>query len=258
MAYILLIHPEPSLATITTPLKKLLIGTTMTINENNSIDISTLLPRMAHEFRTPLNAINGYAQLALNAKDQNESRDCLQEILKGSRVLSDVIDDFIMLFSEQNINNGFDLKPYVLIDIISQAHSLIQPQAKEKGIGISIQTMNEYLVSCDASRLCRVLINLLSNSVKYNKVNGKINVSANKIENNKLNITIEDTGIGIPDTEINKIFDPFHRAKNALHEHGSGLGLYTCKLILKRMQGDIQVTSILNHGTKFTLTLNSA
>ncbi len=230
----------------------------MTVNENNSIDISTLLPRMAHEFRTPLNAINGYAQLALNAKDQNESQDCLQEIIKGSRVLSDVIDDFIMLCSEPSNKYGFELKPYALTDIISLAQSLIQPQATERGIGITIETMNEYLVSCDASRLCRVLINLFSNSVKYNKINGKINVSANKIENNRLNITIEDTGIGIPDTEINKIFDPFHRANNALHEQGSGLGLYTCQLILKRMQGDIQVTSMLNRGTKFIITLNSA
>lgn len=221
---------------------------------------STFLSNMSHEFRTPLNAIIGFSQVLKIRQSHfsEEEQDYLNEIVKASHHLLELINDILNLSQIESGKVNLHLDKISVNDVINEALHLITPIVKKAKLEIhtDLITDENVYVHLDKVRLSQILINLLSNAVKYNKPNGSIIISStlDKKQENVL-IHIIDTGIGIKEEELGRIFDEFYRG----NEHtqlieGSGVGLTITKELVERMGGFIKVSSKKEKGTKFTVS----
>lgn len=195
---------------------------------------SEFLSKMSHELRTPLNGILGFAQLLeLESSLTNQQQMFFQEIIKGGKHLLSLINDILDLsrieIGELKITNEI----VKLRAIINECISLVSQTEVSKGIKIinKLNTCADKLVNIDPVRLRQVVLNLLDNAIKYNKVNGEIIVTS-KCENATLFIHIIDNGIGISNEEQKNIFKPFYRVRN-LYKEGAGIGLPLVKQLIE-------------------------
>ena len=146
-----------------------------------------------------------------------------------------------------------------LIEFIQTVLNNFKPIAEQYGVNIYFQKPEKPIqVQLDPQKMSIALSNLIDNAIKYNSENGKVTISVEKIEKEPyLKIKIEDTGVGIPPQEINKLFKKFYRGSNViqLQPDGSGLGLYVTKNIIQRHGGQIGVESVIDRGSTFYFTL---
>lgn len=231
--------------------------------QNASKAKTTFLSNMSHDIRTPINAIVGFSSLALSHyEDREQTKGYLNKILTSSnqmlRLLNNVLDmssiESGKMHLDENINN--------LGDIIDETITIIEVEIGNKNLkfsrDIDIKHTN---IICDKLRLSQVLLNILSNSVKYTK-DGEIKFSVHEDEVNSVDyvkyiFTIEDTGIGIGSEFLKRIFEPFEREKNTTLSgiSGTGLGLAITKNIIEMMNGTVKVESTLGVGSKFIVEL---
>jgi len=225
------------------------------ISENKSEFISAV----SHELRTPLTSIKGYAALLMTGKigdipDQVKER--LGKINKHSDNLVKLINDLLDIARIESGRTELKLKAESISTIIDNVHDLLTPQIKEKNIKWKTQiNPNMPEVIMDVSFIERVFINLISNAIKFTN-NGTISI---KVDYNHKLVTIEvaDTGIGIKEEDIDKLFNEFYRVDNDINQtvKGTGLGLALAKNIVEAHKGTIWVTSKINQGTTFYFTL---
>lgn len=218
---------------------------------------SEFLSQMSHEIRTPLNAILGFGQLLkLDAIENDQVFESTNEILSAGKHLLALINQILDLSKIESGNDNLSLETLNLKDIIQESITLIHPIAKEKGITIHNSSNTNCPVIADKTRIKQVCINLLSNAIKYNKPNGQIEIELQHISENECQLSIKDTGIGITEEFIEKIFSPFTRveANNELVE-GTGIGLTITKKLIENMQGEIAFESEHGIGSKFWITL---
>jgi len=219
---------------------------------------SNFLAKMSHEFRTPLNAILGFAQLLQLSEDDltDQHVDYVKLIEQSGKHLLHLVNELQDISKieagKMVINNDlFNLKAMVTLSVES-----IKPLASKKNIEISIDfdnTIVEYYG--DSLRIKQVLINLLSNGVKYSKNDKKIHLLIKRFEN-RLIVKVTDEGIGIDEKYFDDIFNPFKQIDNELNnEESSGLGLSITKHIVELHGGNIMVESELNNGSIFTVNL---
>lgn len=225
---------------------------------------SDFVSSVSHELRTPLTSIKGYASILIAGKLGEVSpaqKERLQKIDKHSNNLTRLINNLLdiariesgkvqMLFKEIDIKEFLDY----IVDIIT-------PQMKEKNISLKINIKaNIAKIKADTTQLERVFLNLLSNAIKFTPEKGKIYIHVKdkeKAEKKFMEISVEDTGIGIPKNDVEKVFEEFFRSENAQDQNikGTGLGLSLVRKIVEAHQGKISVESELGKGTTFSFTI---
>ncbi len=220
---------------------------------------SQFLSSMSHELRTPLNAILGYAQLFSYDGNLNEEQlGSLREIRKAGEHLLRLINDVLDLAKIESGNMTVSLEPVLLSRVIPECLTLMQPQADARAIKIHthLQNLDQHFVIADQVRLKQVILNLISNAIKYNYVGGEIELSLFQSNMKQLRIQVKDTGQGIPLAKQSEVFQPFNRltAENSNIE-GSGVGLVITKQLVEMMNGSLHFISQENKGSTFWIDL---
>lgn len=210
---------------------------------------------IAHDFRSPLARIRGIAEMTImNKQSTREANDLAGSIIEECDRLINIVNT-MMEISESEVGLG-ELKPdNIRLDaIVSDAVDLFDQIATEKHITISTNIPNDCQLKADKNKLQRVLTNLLENAIKYTPEGGIINISAG-YNGDKIIIEFEDTGIGIPEKDLSKIFNRFYRCDESRSEEGIGLGLCLVKAIVEELGGTIKATSQLGKGSIFTVVI---
>lgn len=224
---------------------------------------SEFLSQMSHELRTPLNAVLGFAQLLEMDQltpDQNQST---QEIIRGGKHLLGLINEVLDISRIEAGRLQLSLESLNVIEITDECISLVTPLADQSGIGLFFETQGipgrSVPVTADRQRLRQVLLNLISNAIKYNCERGEVHVSLERAEGDRVKIHVTDTGGGIAPERMEQLFTPFERlgAEGSAIE-GTGLGLALSKPLVEAMGGSISVASEPGSGSTFTVELRLA
>lgn len=220
---------------------------------------SQFIADASHDLRTPLTVIKGNLDLALwDPKiTQKEMRETLKLIDEEVKSMSGILAD-LMILTHAGAGKLHLNKSKINLDLVLKtAAQSMEVLAKEKNIKIDIKKLSDESVLIDESKFLKLLINLISNAIKYGKENGWVHLSA-KNNGSETLISIADNGIGIPKNELPYIFERFYRVDKVRTREpagGSGLGLAICKSIAEAHGGFIDVTSQLNMGSQFTVHL---
>ncbi len=224
---------------------------------------SDFLAVMSHELRTPLNAIGGYAQLlemGIHGPVTDEQRDALGRINRSQAHLLSLINDVLNFAKIDAGQIEFHMTDVPLDDVMSELEAIVAPQVRAKAQRLEMPECDGDLwVRADRDKLRQILLNLVSNAVKFTPEGGRIVLDCARA-GDLLRLRVSDTGIGIPEDRARLIFEPFvqaGRALNRTHE-GVGLGLAISRDLARAMGGDITVESDVGHGSVFTVTLPKA
>lgn len=241
--------------------KNLLLQQDIKQAEYANVAKSEFLSSMSHELRTPLNAILGFGQmLELDADKLNETqRNNVQEIIEAGHHLLWLIDEVLDLSKIESGKMEVEIEKISLDDLLLQSIALIINQAKARQIKIIDQiTGNNLFVLGDFTRFKQVMVNILSNAVKYNHENGTITLHYKQLSDTSLCIGITDTGAGLSKKQIAEIFEPFVRFEASRNIEGTGIGLTITKRLIELMGGGLTVDGELDKGCTFWVELKLA
>lgn len=218
---------------------------------------SLFLSRMSHELRTPLNAILGFGQILSKEKLTPLQSEGIDYILKGGRHLLGLINEVLDISRVESGGDELALEPTALDDVVPEACALVTPLAEQRGITLDHQCdFRGSYVLANRQRLEQVLINLLSNAIKYNRPEGRVCVTCEKLPGDRIRIAVRDTGFGISADDMPKLFTPFERLGAANSDvEGTGLGLVLSQRLATAMGGSLTVESVVGEGTTFSLEL---
>ena len=226
---------------------------------------TTFLSNMSHDIRTPMNAIIGFTELAAtHIGDPDRVRECLSTISQSSEHLLALINDILDMSRIESGKMTLNEKAESLADIVHALRDIVQASVKAKGHDFTIDTVGvrDEFVFCDKLRLNQVLLNLVSNAIKYTPQGGKISLrvmqkSAAKEGYGAFEFRVRDNGIGMDEEFAKTIFDPFTREKNSTVSgiQGTGLGMAITKNLVEMMGGTIAVASRKGEGTEFTVSV---
>lgn len=234
----------------------------MAIAEKANLAKSDFLSGMSHELRTPLSAILGFAQLMASDKPapspaQTRSVD---QILKAGWYLLDLINEILDLATIESGRLSLSLEPTSLAEVFHECQSMIESQTRQRGISIQFPVIEaSCFVGADHTRVKQVFINLLSNSIKYNKPNGSVSIEHSLPAPGRIRISVRDTGYGLSPEQLDQLFQPFNRlGQENKGEEGTGIGLVMSKRLVELMGGTLHVHSIVGEGSTFSVDLNLA
>jgi signal transduction histidine kinase/ActR/RegA family two-component response regulator len=218
---------------------------------------SEFLSRMSHELRTPLNAILGFAQLLELDAASAEQQESVGQILRAGRHLLGLINEILDISRIEAGRLQLSLEPVPLQETVRQAIELVQPSAAGVHVTVRAEAIGEALhVLADRQRLQQVLLNLLSNGVKYNRAGGTVTVACRESTASRLRIDVTDTGPGITADKLARLFTPFDRlGAEASAVEGTGLGLALSKSLVEAMGGTLRVRSRPAEGCTFSVEL---
>ena len=218
---------------------------------------SEFLSRMSHELRTPLNGIIGFSQLLEMELEEPTQRESVAHIQKGGRHLLSLINEVLDIARIEAGKMSISLEPVLVDDVVRTAIDLIGPQAAARGITVEDQVSADVYAVADRQRLQQVLLNFLSNAVKYNRDGGTIVVTC--AAGAAVRVAVTDTGPGIPPAMLTRLFTPFDRlGADRSTVEGTGLGLALSKRLVEAMHGTIEVASEVGRGTTLTIALPPA
>ena len=216
---------------------------------------SDFLSSMSHELRTPLNAILGFGQLLGNANSEikEEHLDWVREILEAGYHLLELINQVLDLSKIESGHLSLTITSINAEEIVDSAIQMVTSIAEKNQIIIHHETNNDNIHTlADTIRIRQILINLLSNAIKYNKLNGRVTIKTMITKNNYVRFMVEDTGYGIANNKLSKLFDPFERLGADMSKiEGSGIGLSVSKNLVEAMKGEIGVESTEGSGSVF-------
>lgn len=219
---------------------------------------TAFLAMTSHEIRTPLNGIMGMTQVMLADQTLDpQTRERVGLVLGAGRTMQSLVDDLLDVAKMENGGIAVSEAPADLRAILREGIQLWQAKASAKGIEIAfVEETPIPLLTTDAGRFRQVIFNLLSNAIKFTPA-GRITVKARRLDTQMLEISVEDTGVGIPEDQLESVFEAFHQVDNGMSRDfgGAGLGLAICRNIMIALGGTISVTSRVGKGSEFRLTL---
>jgi CheY-like chemotaxis protein/two-component sensor histidine kinase len=219
---------------------------------------------MSHEIRTPLNAIIGMTEIAEKAADIARMRSCNTRIKDASKYLLGLVTDILDMSKIEAGKMELYPQPFSLPAILEQVKDMFLPRCKSGNIDFRLVYDNvPSFINSDGQRLLQVLANLLSNAVKFTPENGRIDFTVRQIGEidekgvATLEFSVRDTGIGMSEEQQKKLFQAFQQGDNSIAARygGTGLGLTISKRIVGLLGGNIHVSSILDKGSTFTVTV---
>ncbi|MES1150343.1 MAG: ATP-binding protein, partial [Dongia sp.] len=221
------------------------------------------LSRMSHELRTPMNAILGFAQLLQMTPPADltpeQYQDYLQSILGPARHLATLIDDILDIARIEGGHFNVSVQGMDLVATVSESIAIVATMAERRRVAITTALGATPPVLADPLRLTQCVVNLLTNGVKYNHPGGNVHVTTGSPADGRVRLTVEDTGIGIPEDQLDGLFRPFRRLHPDHQEiEGVGIGLALVKQLVEAMQGTITVESRAGGGTRFHIDLAQA
>ncbi len=231
---------------------------------NANVAKSNFLSHMSHEIRTPMNAIIGMTTIAMSRLDDRARlEDCLGKIAQSSRHLLGLINDVLDMSKIEGGRLSIAHEPFNFRLSLQGIVNLIQPQIQEQGqnFEVSLSEVDEEELNGDAMRLNQILINLLSNAVKFTPRGGSIRLDIRQVHKNRNNVRfrfiIRDTGIGMSEEFISRLYMPFEQAtaSTASKFGGTGLGMAITQNLVSLLGGMISVKSKEGRGTEFTVEL---
>ena len=218
---------------------------------------------MSHELRTPLNAIGGYAELmelGLRGPITDAQRSDLARIQQSQKHLLGLINQVLNYTRVETGNVSYDMVDVPVASALIAAEALVVPQVRAKGLKYTLGACGSaHAVRADREKLQQILLNLLTNAIKFTPAGGEITVGCEE-EGSTLRIHVSDTGVGIPPDKLATIFDPFVQVDSRLirAQEGVGLGLAISRDLARGMGGELAVESTEGAGSTFTLTLARA
>ena len=220
------------------------------------------IANVSHELRTPISSIKGYTETLLEGalKDKENAKDFLKIILSDSNRLATLIDDLLNLSKIESGKLIMETKAYKLLPIAEKVVSSLKGQIENKSITIKMNIPEDISdMLADETRIKQVLLNLIDNAIKYNHPNGKISIAAHEV-NDFVKVDITDTGIGIPNKDLPRLFERFYRVDKARSRElgGTGLGLSIVKHIIQAHGGQVLVQSTEGQGSTFSFTIPKA
>lgn len=216
------------------------------------------LSRMSHELRTPLNAVLGFGQLLEFEELSDQQQASVQQILRGGRHLLGLINEVLDISRIETGNLSLSLEPVALGPLIEESLHLVRPLADADGLTMPEGQMPDwsFWVRADQQRLRQVLLNLLSNAVKYNEPGGSIAVRCRELQGKRLRISVTDTGRGLTDDQVDRLFSPFERlGAEESGIQGTGLGLALSKRLIEAMHGTIGLETAPGIGSTFWIEM---
>ena len=231
---------------------------------------SAFLAAMSHEFRTPLNAIAGHVQLlemGLRGPVTEAQREALERIQRNQRHLLALVNDVLNFAKLEAGRVEYALREVALAEVVADVAPMIEPQLAAKGVGYEVRVPPAQRVQADPEKLQQILLNLLSNALKFTDAGGHVTVDTALREAGPdggrpdvVFLRVHDTGIGIPRERQDAVFDPFVQVHRNLTRtvEGSGLGLAISRDLARGMGGELRVRSSEGVGSVFTLTLPRA
>ncbi|HHX8518757.1 TPA: aerobic respiration two-component sensor histidine kinase ArcB [Vibrio diabolicus] len=231
--------------------------------EKASRDKTTFISTISHELRTPLNGIVGLSRMLLDSPLTEEQRKHMQTINVSAITLGNIFNDIIDM--DKFDRRKLELLPALLNfeDFVAEIESISALMAEQKGLRFDLERLSDLpkAIEVDATRLRQVIWNLVSNAMKFTKEGGVVMTVSADVEDDFATIImeVEDTGIGIPEDELDKIFAMYYQVKSGkdnLHAVGTGIGLAVSKQLINMMDGDITVASEEGFGSTFTVSIH--
>jgi signal transduction histidine kinase/CheY-like chemotaxis protein len=226
--------------------------------EKANQDKNQFISRMSHELRTPLNAVLGFGQLLKLDELTDDQRDSVDHILSGGEHLLKLINEVLDIARIETGDLALSSEPVLVSDALNDVLGLIRPLATQRTIhliGGRDAACSEYVLA-DRHRLQQVLLNLLSNAVKYNRLGGTVAVSCEPSSSTRLRIKVSDTGNGIPQEQLGRLFTPFERLGAERSEiEGTGIGLSLSRQLAEAMGGFLGVETVVGEGSTFWVEL---
>ena len=229
-----------------------------------------VLSNVSHDLRTPITAIRGYAELLLSAQDNlslEQRNSYLSNIVRRSEQMERIVSDIMELTRMESSDSDFHFTSVSISEMLDELVVMYSMDLEdgEKKLSLDLPSRDSLIVKADPAKLSRVFENLISNAINYTGPQADIRISAwrtgdtSHISTQKIHITVEDNGIGIPEQDLPRIFDRFYRAKNSgVNIKGTGLGLAIVKLICDKHDAEITVKSTLGKGTTFEIIMSAS
>lgn len=229
--------------------------------ERASRDKTTFISTISHELRTPLNGIVGLSRILLGTELTAEQEKYLKTIHVSAVTLGNIFNDIIDMDKMERRKVQLDNQPVDFTSFLADLENLSALQAQQKGLRFNLEPTLPlpHQVITDGTRLRQILWNLISNAVKFTQ-QGQVTVRVRYDEGDMLHFEVEDSGIGIPQDELDKIFAMYYQVKDShggKPATGTGIGLAVSRRLAKNMGGDITVTSEQGKGSTFTLTIHA-
>jgi signal transduction histidine kinase len=218
------------------------------------------LATMSHELRTPLNSIIGFSDILLEemfGSLNEKQKSYINNISKGGKYLLNLINNILDLSKVEAGKMELDYERFYISDAVNEIKTTILPLALKKGICLDVKIEQDLgLICADKTRFKQILYNLTSNAIKFTPEKGSVTIEARNF-GNSLQIRVKDTGVGISETDMDKLFQPFKQLNPYLtREHeGTGLGLALAKKFIEMHGGRIRVGSKIGEGSTFTFVI---
>jgi len=216
------------------------------------------LARMSHELRTPLNGMIGFAHLLAGdagAALDDEQRRRLGIIESCGQRLVTLVDEVLDISRIEAGRVELQAVDVPLLPLLGEVLQVVEPMARVRGVALELDTSTPLVARADADRLAQVMTNLLSNAVKYNRPQGRVDVSVQAL-NGEVRIEVRDTGLGMNETQLSQLFQPFNRlGAERTRTEGTGLGLVITRNLVELMGGRLQVDSEPGRGTVMSVVL---
>jgi signal transduction histidine kinase len=237
----------------------LLLFEDMTLLKQQEKARENFIDSVAHEIRTPLNTILSYAGMMVQSdvSDPEQIRNLCNVIFQEGHRLSSLIDGLLDISQMETGSMRLDISPTRIRNLIDDALEVVSGQAEEKKINLLVELPDRLpVIDVDKRLFTMAVTNIMSNAVKYTPEHGTVTVGFQS-EQTHLLLQVSDTGFGISDEELPKIFEKFYRSDDAdvLDQSGSGIGLSTAREVMRQHDGDILATSVKGEGSCFTISI---
>jgi PAS domain S-box-containing protein len=232
-----------------------------TAAEKANLAKSEFLSSMSHELRTPLNAVLGFAQLMASETPPPSpaQRQSIDQILQAGWYLLRLINEILDLALIESGKVTMSQEAVSLAEVLQDCQAMIEPQAQKRGIRMTFPRFEgHFYVHADRTRVKQVMINLLANAIKYNRDGGSVTVECGMSGENRIRVSVTDTGAGLAPDQVTQLFQPFNRlGQETGAEEGTGIGLIVTKQLVELMGGVIGVASNVGIGTVFWVELTA-